>query len=249
MTEIRKKYTLGKIKQLIDLNGDSVNFDLTFTVTCQNNVPFDLLVVDQQTLDNTPELKYKEVKGSLSGNIVADKNMYQNYFLILKSQTPCEVEVFLVKKDLPETPMGPGDMGPGVMGSHPNGPHPNEMRLGNYPGMKSSQQSTGQEDSAINWKVVGIVVGVVGGLLLLYYMYSKSNTTTSKTRLSFPTIKATQQKQHMRPLTRPPGQSHSSHNSNRSDMSDASSEVSSVAGKSPGKTFNLLDRINKINIK
>ena len=59
MYQNKKTYTLGKIKQLIDLNGDSTNFDLSFNVTCQDDIPYNILVVDQTTLDNTPELQYK----------------------------------------------------------------------------------------------------------------------------------------------------------------------------------------------
>jgi len=67
MSQIKKTYTLGKIKQLIDLNGDSTNFNLNFKVTAMDSSqPFNILVVDQTTLDNTPELNYKEVtKGQL----------------------------------------------------------------------------------------------------------------------------------------------------------------------------------------
>ena len=74
MSQETKQYKLGKRKQLIDLNQDSVNFDLTFKVTCHtNDTLFNLLVVDQTTLDNNGELKYKEVKNTISGNIISDK--------------------------------------------------------------------------------------------------------------------------------------------------------------------------------
>ena len=36
MSQTKKTYTLGKIKQLIDLNGDSTNFELSFKVTCKD---------------------------------------------------------------------------------------------------------------------------------------------------------------------------------------------------------------------
>jgi len=103
----KSSYTLTRMKQLIDLNGDSMNFDLTFKVTSEDNdTLFNVLVVDQNTLDNTPELKYKEVRGTISGNIVADKNIYQNYFLILKAvDKSISVEVEIVKKELPKTPV------------------------------------------------------------------------------------------------------------------------------------------------
>ena len=86
MSYQKNTYILSKVKQLIDLNGDSINFDISFTVNCQDDTPFKLLVVDQTTLDNSEELEYKEQTNTISGNIVADKNVYQNYFLLLRSK-------------------------------------------------------------------------------------------------------------------------------------------------------------------
>lgn len=95
---------LSKVKQLVDLNGDSVNFEIKFRVSTKNKEPFDLLVVDQTTLDNNPALEYKKItEGEISGSIVQDKNIYQNYFLILKADTPCECMVEIQKKELPKT--------------------------------------------------------------------------------------------------------------------------------------------------
>ena len=113
MSGVKQTHNLGKIKKLIDLNGDSINFDLSFTVTCKDDTPFNALVVDQSTLDNGQELVYKEVKKTISGNILADKNVYQNYFLILKSDSPCDIELEIVKKDLPKT-ANPGMNNPGM---------------------------------------------------------------------------------------------------------------------------------------
>jgi hypothetical protein len=89
-----KKHTItcNQIKQLIDLNGDMTNFELNFKAMSEGNEPFDVLVVDQDTLDSNPDLPYKRADtGSISGSITADKNEYQNYFLILKSEKPCNV--------------------------------------------------------------------------------------------------------------------------------------------------------------
>ena len=76
----QKTYKVSSQRLLHDLNGDSTNFDLTFTATSKNNAPFEVLVVDQATLDSAPPLQYKKASGVISGNIVADKNQYQNYF-------------------------------------------------------------------------------------------------------------------------------------------------------------------------
>jgi hypothetical protein len=100
MSLIKKTYTLNKMKQLVDLNGDTTNFNLTFTATTKDGSNFDALVVDQTTLDSTPSLEYKKAKGTISGNIISDKNVYQNYFLLLKSDKPCECDVTIEKKEI-----------------------------------------------------------------------------------------------------------------------------------------------------
>jgi hypothetical protein len=103
-----KTYSVGKVKQLIDLNEDSVNFDITFRVSSHNKEPFYLLVVDQTTLDSSPDLQYKHIQqGEISGSVLHDKNVYQNYFLILKADEPCECDVEITKKELPRTTLAP----------------------------------------------------------------------------------------------------------------------------------------------
>ena len=101
-------YKVTPQKQLIDLNGDLTNFDITFTATCKEGHNFDALVVDQRTLDGPEPLVYKKVnQGQIGGNIISDKNVYQNFFLVLKSDEPCDVEVSVTKKSIPYTPPPP----------------------------------------------------------------------------------------------------------------------------------------------
>ena len=98
----KNTYTLTPQNQLIDLNGDLVNFDLTFSAVSKDGTPFNALVVDQQTLDNNPKLEHKVAEnGSIGGNIIHDKNQYQNFSLVLKAhEQPCEVEVTIDKKSI-----------------------------------------------------------------------------------------------------------------------------------------------------
>jgi|UniRef100_A0A6C0D012 hypothetical protein len=102
MTSVEKTYTLNKIQQLVDLNGDTTNFDLTFTVVTHDKSPFEALVVDQKTLDSDKDIEFKKADGTISGNIVTDNGNYQNYFLILKSDKPTECTVKIDKKEIPE---------------------------------------------------------------------------------------------------------------------------------------------------
>ena len=84
---IKQTLSLSKTQQLVDLNGETANFDLTFNVNCKTKDSFQVVVVDQATLDNNPELEYRNTDdGQISGNIISDKNIYQNYFLCLKSE-------------------------------------------------------------------------------------------------------------------------------------------------------------------
>lgn len=88
------KYTLSPIKQLVDLNGDLVNFNLTFTVKSENKEPFYLVAVDQSLLDSEEPLDYKLVDtGIISGNIISDNNVHNNFYLVLKSKDKQKVNV------------------------------------------------------------------------------------------------------------------------------------------------------------
>ena len=158
MSQTKKTYVLNKVKQLIDLNGDSINFELSFNVTCHDDKPFKVLVVDQTTLDNSEELNYKEIKNSISGNIIADKNVYQNYFLILKSENTCKVDVELTKKELPLKPVL----------TEPSPPNPPIIRKMISPPSQS-----------FNWQKIGlIVIIVIVGTGLLWYFYKKNNESS-----------------------------------------------------------------------
>lgn len=96
-----KKYNISNIKQLIDLNGPLVNFLLNFKVTSVSNETFDAVVMTQEMLDTSSTIEYQKAEGQISGQIKNDNGVYNNYFLILKSDKPMEVEVF---SDLQEIP-------------------------------------------------------------------------------------------------------------------------------------------------
>ena len=102
MTTSVKNIKLSPIKQLIDLNGDLTNFDLHFDISTQN-IPFDALVVTQKILDSDgANLQYKNVtNGHITGNIVADKGVYDNYFLLLKSNKECDCVIKTTIKEIP----------------------------------------------------------------------------------------------------------------------------------------------------
>lgn len=144
---ITKNITLDTHQQLLDLNGDTTNFELTFTAKSMDGSPFYVVVVDQTTLDNSPELEFKKADGIISGTIVSDKNVYQNYFLCMKSDSNCEVSVTIDKKEIQPTPPPP------VQTEKP--------------------ADTSNKGFSINWKYIMYGLIIVGILVLVWY-YTRS---------------------------------------------------------------------------
>lgn len=151
----KKTYSVSNVKQLIDLNGDSTNFDITFKVRSHNKEPFHLLVVDQTTLDNNPNLEYKKVDdGEITGSLNHTKDVYQNYFLILKADKPCNCDVEISKKELPK-------------------------------GMVKQQQIQQQENyspamspkkDGFNWmKIMLILAGIIAVCFVIYWFYKSKD--------------------------------------------------------------------------
>jgi hypothetical protein len=97
---MKQNYVLNSIKQIIELNNSITNFELHFEITSKQNEPFDIIVATEQELEQNPDLEYKRTTGSISGDIISDKNVYQNYILILKSDTPNEVELDIDIKEI-----------------------------------------------------------------------------------------------------------------------------------------------------
>lgn len=97
-----KSYSVSKKLQLIDINHDMINFRVRFQLS--SDKPFYALIVDQETLDNTDmkQIDFHYVQDSLSGEVVSDKNTYQNYYILLKSDEPTDVLVQLFTTPLPD---------------------------------------------------------------------------------------------------------------------------------------------------
>ena len=105
MSRIQNIYNVNQIKQLINLNNNKTNFDLTFEVKSLSNKPIKAVVVSEANLNSGNQIEYKDViDGYISGNIINDKGVYQNYFLLLKSDEPNECEVIINIKDIPLNP-------------------------------------------------------------------------------------------------------------------------------------------------
>ena len=164
---IKQTLSLSNTQQLVDLNGETANFDLTFNVNCKTKDSFQVVVVDQATLDNNPELEYRNADdGQISGNIISDKNIYQNYFLCLKSENPCIVDITIDKKEIepkPEIPM--------ESKSEQNTTKPTAT-LNNI----KNTHLQHPKPRKINWKLILIVLIVIAGGLFIYYFFIKKTT-------------------------------------------------------------------------
>lgn len=154
------QHEIGKMKKLIDLNGDSVNFNINFTVTSLDGSEFYLLVIDQTTLDNNPDFEYRKVQGTISGNVLSDKNIYQNHYLILKADQPTVVDVIINKQDLPQNVL-----------DRMNQPEQQKQE----PRLQNQNQSTTtstQENKSKIWIFVVLIILA----LALYLMLSKNGS-------------------------------------------------------------------------
>lgn len=176
--KVTKTITANSRQQLIDLNGDSVNFEVTFSAKSKDGSPFKILVVDQNMLDNEKgELKYRIAdKGTMEGNIKADKNNYQSYFLCIQSEKPTQIDIEIDKTELPETFPNPEQK------QLPN--NQINTQVNNQVNNQAPEQKTfpteKEESFFSKWKIpIIIVVLAVGGYFVYKMMNKKDEENTT----------------------------------------------------------------------
>lgn len=165
----KKVITLSSVKQLIDLNGNSTNVDITFTAKSLDNSDFYALVVDQRTLDSNVPLEFKLAKGSISANIISDNNVYQNHFLCLKSDKTCQVEVVIDKKEIqyvnrniPIPIAKPKSLDESVI----------HQQRGHF--AQTNQTNQIKKNKSTNWVLIFAVCALAaGGIAYYYFVYIK----------------------------------------------------------------------------
>jgi len=102
----KEVYNLSTMTRVIDLNKNMVTYDIEFSVRSENGEPFSMAVVDKTTLENSTSIDFKQVEsGQITSNLVQDKQVYQNYLLLLKSDVGCKCEVVITRKELPVAPV------------------------------------------------------------------------------------------------------------------------------------------------
>jgi len=173
---IQKTITIDTIKQLIDINGDVTNFKADFTVSSLNGDNFFIVVSDQNSLDNGEELKYQTSQsGSLSGSIINDKNVYQNYYLVLKAERPIEVNINIDFQELP-----PQDLNYDPQSISENMPSIGLTGQSNpTPQREPHRRQEILNTSTVNWKIILIVSVLALGGYFLYKFYSEKNRENS----------------------------------------------------------------------
>ena len=121
---------------------------------------FYAVVIDQTTLDNNPELQFKKSNnGMIGGNIVYDKNVYQNYFLCLKSdQEEHLVDMVIEKKEI-----------------QPN--LEQHSKYENTPNIENFDPTIIKKSISINWQIIFIVILVCGALIYLWYSRNKKTVS------------------------------------------------------------------------
>jgi hypothetical protein len=168
-----KTYQIDKHKQLIPLNGSTVNFSCFFEVKSKDKKPFNITIVEQG------EIKPKQYKlvddGYINGQIESDGQL-KSYFLVLKAQQPCECDVRVVvkPKEVNEVQNGPSPQPPQSSPVQPpiqpNGPPPNMTppSHAHHPNMVIQK-----EESYFQMKYI---LGISIALIIVYLLYRYRKT-------------------------------------------------------------------------
>lgn len=183
-----KTVDVTNIKQLVDINGELTNFKAHFEVSIVSGEKFKMAIADQNMLDEGGEPQYKEIDGSISGDITMDKNVLGHFYIILKSDNPSKVHV---KVDIQELPMKKIDYDPQKMpppegyipgqtpGQTPHGPG-NQIPQGPPRGqmMRQTRENFGTPGFKMDniWKYIAIaaIVGIVGFVGYKFLIQKKS---------------------------------------------------------------------------
>ncbi len=176
MPIIKNTYKIGKLQQLIDLNQDNTNFKAEFKVSSKTDKPFMMLVTSQSQLDdpNVNNLEFKEVKGYIGGNIIADKNIFQNYFVVLKSDDDQEVELEVILEPLPDN-IPQQQQHQQQQQPQPQPQHPSQQTSNIIKPPEPQPRKNFLKSKYFIWILVGVAV-----LALLYLLYTSYYNSSSE---------------------------------------------------------------------
>ena len=96
-------------KQLIDLNGEAVNFNLEFVITpgqADKDKPYAISIITQDKLDSNADINLATIKGQFRKSLTSTSNNYQNLCLIINSDVkftePVQIDIELEDLGVPE---------------------------------------------------------------------------------------------------------------------------------------------------
>lgn len=167
-----KTVDITNIKQLIDINGELTNFKAHFVVSIVSGEKFKMAIADQTMLDEGGEPQYKEIDGSISGDMTNDKNTLGHFYIILKSDTPSRVNV---KVDIQELPMKKLDYDPQKMAPPPEGYIPGQKSPGYMipRGRENFVSSPINMDSMWKYIAIGAILIILGFFGYKFLMQKK----------------------------------------------------------------------------
>lgn len=139
-----KNYVLSNIKQLIDINGEHVNFSVRFVISGDNDKTYQMAIVDQNALDRGP-IEYKSVTGSTDGVVENKDGVFKNYYLALRADEAVKVTVDLKMQPLPDMPVREDDL--------------------------VTVPDSAKKSGSVKFYI--IIVAVLAGLGLLYFLINK----------------------------------------------------------------------------
>lgn len=173
--ETRTRMVLQPRHQLVDLNKEYMNCEITFECKAADATKdFEIIVVNQDQLD-TVDLSSLEMKrtrgGFVSGNIVADENRQQNYFLVLKSvnDEPVEVDVNIILNSIEPDPNKISVPQDAVVHTDNAVPYVPPVIV------KKAWYAVLREKPVYLFIVVVVILLIVGGVYYLYKRSSKSS--------------------------------------------------------------------------
>lgn len=172
-----KNIKLNSTKQLIDLNGEKVNFILHFEVESEENKPFYATVITQKLLDSDTEPQFKHITdGGMNVDIKNDNGVYENYLLLLKSDESVNCKVIIDIKDAPLNPQIEKDNT--VRQQQMAMRRREEERIRNPVNSDTKVEipKEGQGKFKLNFKTILLVIVIIVGGALLWFFYFKKKT-------------------------------------------------------------------------
>lgn len=187
------KYNIGKVKKLIEINKNLVNFTAEFNIKSISLTEFEIAIVTQDILDNNIQFEYqKSINSFISGNIKADKGDYKNYLMVIKADEECEVfieiNVFELKKqdDLSAAASFRGDRGSTFGSDRFIGAGGNNLDIEGYSSSYSDKGGMNSSNTDYFYNIftkqnilIFLIIVILSCFIYIYYIKNINNSCES----------------------------------------------------------------------